>query len=156
MCCEISQAPGLHGAAPPIAHQVTRLIQPDVEDTPVTSGSSNTPPALAPPAAAVPPPARAPQRKWDGEDEDDDDVSAIARHPLAHGTIQRGQRSRQDDWDKSEDEKPKAKVAAPAPAKKKMTLKQKLAEKERLAQEKVSGLGLFVIASAMNLLRRLG
>lgn len=44
----------------------------------------------------------------------------------------------QDDWDKSEDEKPKAQAAV-APPKKKLTLKQKLAEKERLAQEKVSG-----------------
>lgn len=46
-----------------------------------------------------------------------------------------------DDWDVSDSEKPK-KTAAPAPSgaapvKKKMTLKQKLAEKERLAAEKV-------------------
>ena len=47
--------------------------------------------------------------------------------------------SRQDDWDASEDEKPKAAPAGTvAPARKKMTLKQKLAEKERLAAEAVS------------------
>ena len=43
-----------------------------------------------------------------------------------------------DDWDKSEDEKPKASATTAAAPKKKMTLKQKLAEKERLAEEKVS------------------
>ena len=49
--------------------------------------------------------------------------------------------SEQDDWDVSEDEKPKlaaSTTAAAAPAKKKMSLKQKLAEKERLAAEGVS------------------
>jgi hypothetical protein len=46
---------------------------------------------------------------------------------------------KQDDWDASEDEKPKATATGPAvPAKKKMSLKQKLAEKERLAAEGVS------------------
>jgi len=49
-----------------------------------------------------------------------------------------------DDWDVSDSEKPKKPAAAAnagtnsAPPKKKMTLKQKLAEKERLAAEPVS------------------
>jgi len=47
-----------------------------------------------------------------------------------------------DDWDKSEDEKPKAAATTTAAPKKKLTLKQKLAEKERLAEEKVCRLHL--------------
>ncbi|WWC90749.1 uncharacterized protein L201_005686 [Kwoniella dendrophila CBS 6074] len=78
----------------------------DIDDEPVNSGSSTPAPAALPPKA----PARG---KWQGEDEEDE----------------------QDDWDVSEDEKPKASAAPVAPAKKKMSLKQKLAEKERLAAE---------------------
>lgn len=44
---------------------------------------------------------------------------------------------RQDDWDASDDDKPKAGTVPGAAPKKKMTLKQKLAEKERLAAETV-------------------
>jgi hypothetical protein len=68
--------------------------------------------------------------KWAGEDEDD---------------------AGSDDWDVSDTEKEKKaapKKAAAAPTKKKMTLKQKLAEKERLASEAVScvevGLGFLL------------
>ena len=45
----------------------------------------------------------------------------------------------QDDWDASEDEKPKtsAPIATAAAGKKKMSLKQKLAEKERQSAEPV-------------------
>ncbi|WWC93736.1 hypothetical protein V866_000572 [Kwoniella sp. B9012] len=78
----------------------------DIDDEPVNSGSSTPAPAALPPKA----PARG---KWQGEDEEDE----------------------QDDWDVSEDEKPKPAAAPVAPAKKKMSLKQKLAEKERLAAE---------------------
>ncbi|OCF37896.1 translation initiation factor 3 subunit J [Kwoniella heveanensis BCC8398] len=78
----------------------------DIDDEPVNSGSSTPAPTALPPKA----PARG---KWQGEDEEDD----------------------QDDWDVSEDEKPKASAAPAAAPKKKMTLKQKLAEKEKLAAE---------------------
>ncbi|WWC63250.1 uncharacterized protein I303_105850 [Kwoniella dejecticola CBS 10117] len=78
----------------------------DIDDEPTNSGSSTPAPAALPPKA----PARG---KWQGEDEEDE----------------------QDDWDVSEDEKPKAAPPSIAPAKKKMSLKQKLAEKEKLAAE---------------------
>ncbi|ODN92768.1 translation initiation factor 3 subunit J [Cryptococcus wingfieldii CBS 7118] len=68
-------------------------------------------PAAAP-AVALPPKVSA--KKW--ADEDADDKS-------------------DDDWDKSDDETPEPKAAAVPPPKKKGTLKQKLAEKERLAKE---------------------
>ncbi|OWZ65931.1 translation initiation factor 3 subunit J [Cryptococcus neoformans Bt63] len=71
---------------------------------------------IAPAAPAVILPPKVPAKKWADEDAEDNDND--------------------DDWDKSEDEKPQAaKVAAVAPAKKKGTLKQKLAEKEKLAKE---------------------
>ncbi|KAK8854852.1 hypothetical protein IAR55_003591 [Kwoniella newhampshirensis] len=77
----------------------------DLDEEPVNSGSST------PAVAALPPKPAA--KKWAGEDEEDE----------------------QDDWDVSEDEKPKPSTTTAAPVKKKMTLKQKLAEKERLAAE---------------------
>ncbi|ORY35615.1 eukaryotic translation initiation factor 3 subunit J [Naematelia encephala] len=81
----------------------------DVEESPAQSGTST------PAVPAVPVVVRAPARaRWQGEDEEDE----------------------QDDWDASEDEKPKTPTTtAPAPTKKKGGLKQKLAEKERLAAE---------------------
>ncbi|WVQ74828.1 hypothetical protein IAR50_004435 [Cryptococcus sp. DSM 104548] len=68
-------------------------------------------PAAAP-AVTLPP--KVPAKKWADEDAED---------------------KGDDDWDKSDDEKPKPKTAAVAPPKKKGTLKQKLAEKEALAKE---------------------
>ncbi|WVQ82002.1 hypothetical protein IAT38_004129 [Cryptococcus sp. DSM 104549] len=64
------------------------------------------------PAPVLPP--KAPAKKWADEDKDEEE----------------------DDWDVSDEEKPKPKAAAVAPPKKKMSLKQKLAEKEKLAAEK--------------------
>ncbi|KAK4689502.1 translation initiation factor 3 subunit J, partial [Tremellales sp. Uapishka_1] len=82
----------------------------DLDDEPVKPSTST--PALAPAL-----PKTAAKSKWQGEDEE----------------------SEEDDWDASDSDKPKAKATtngAPAVApKKKMTLKQKLAEKERLAAE---------------------
>nr|WRH23638.1 cyclin-dependent protein kinase regulator [Naematelia aurantialba] len=79
----------------------------DVEESPVHSGAST-------PAPVVPVTRAAARSKWQGEDEEEE----------------------QDDWDASEDEKPKAPTTAvAAPVKKKGGLKQKLAEKERLAAE---------------------
>ncbi|RSH88646.1 Translation initiation factor 3 subunit J component [Saitozyma podzolica] len=78
----------------------------DLEDEPVTSGTSTPAPVALPKA-----PAR--NKKWEGEDEEDE----------------------QDDWDASEDEKPKAAAPALAPAPiRKKKLAEKLAEKERLAK----------------------
>jgi translation initiation factor 3 subunit J len=63
----------------------------------------------------------------------------LARTALGEAGQSRRETDEQDDWDKDSEDEKKAKTStsAAAPTKKKMSLKQKLAEKERLAQEKV-------------------
>jgi len=95
-------------------------------------------PVAAPTKAAA-------RTKWANEDVDEEAAvsgplctvahSCSFDHPCCPSPLT----TPKDDWDASEDEKPKAAPATNTAAiKKKSTLKQKLAEKEKLAAEAVS------------------
>ncbi len=97
----------------------------DLEDEPANSGSST-------PALAAAPPRPVARTRWADEDKEEEQVIPFVAF------LDRWLTRHQDDWDASEDEKPKAApTGTAAPTKKKMTLTQKLAEKERLGAEEV-------------------
>jgi Translation initiation factor eIF3 subunit len=94
------------------------------------------------PARPVPSKAQVIKNKWEGEDEDDDGPVVSSHHLCVLSrdvfSLIIGAKSSQSDWEASSEEE-QARPAAPiAPAKKKGSLKQKLAEKEAARQAQLA------------------